>query len=149
MGVASKLLTKAGPWFVKQLPKLWPLLLEAKNRERVLAAVQNLASQSPTKRLKAKVEVTAVIAEQLGTKATSDDERQRAAAWSVQARNLALRLDMPMTDRQARRAHRASIEQQLVALQTEMDRWLDQPVPASGTGHLVLAAQEDATKPER
>ena len=110
MGAATKLLTKAGPWFVKQLPKLWPLLLETKNRERLMDAVQNLASQSPTKRLKAKVDVTAAIADQLGRKATSEGERLRSQEWGRQARNLALRLEMPMSDRQARRAHRASIE---------------------------------------
>ena len=121
------LVTKAGPWLIKQLPKLWPLLLDPKNRERVTDAMQNLASRSPGRRLKAQVDLTAVIAERTAQEAESEPERVRAMEWSRRARNLSLRLDMPTADRQLRRAQTKSVEEQLTSLHTEMDEYLSQP----------------------
>ena len=118
------LVTKAGPWLIKQLPKLWPLLLEAKNREKLQEIVRDLASNSPFRRLRAKVELTATLAERMVEQADSEDERQRAQAWSRQARNLTIRLDMPVIGRVAKRAHRQSVAQQLEELQADMDQHL-------------------------
>ena len=127
MSSLMPLLTKAGPWLIKQLPKLWPMLLDAKNRERVMEAMQNLASRSPGRRLKAKVDLTAVIAERTAQDAVSEAERARAMEWSRRARNLSLRLDMPTADRQLRRSQTRSVEEHLTVLQTEMDEYLSQP----------------------
>ena len=124
MGAIIAILTKAGPWFIKQLPKLWPLLLDAKNRERFLEAAQNLASKSPAKRLGSKAELTAEIANTIARDASSDEERARAEEWAQQARKLGLRLAMPVPDRQAKRAHRRRVQAQLAELQREMDRHL-------------------------
>ena len=124
MSPIVRLLTKAGPWFIKQLPKLWPLLLDAKNRERLMEAAQNLASNSPAKRLQAKADLTAEIANTIATGAASEHERAQAQAWAQRARNLGLRLAMPLPDRQAKRAHRRRVEAELGALQREMDRHL-------------------------
>lgn len=118
------LLTKAGPWLIKQLPKLWPLLLEAKNRERLQEIAKDLASNSPLRRLRAKVELTATLAERMVEQAESEDERQRAQAWRRQARNLTIRLDMPVIGREAKRSHRKSVAQQLEELQADMDQHL-------------------------
>ena len=54
-----KALRKGGPALIKQLPKLWPLLLESNNHKTVMEFMSDLASQSPTKRLRARVELTA------------------------------------------------------------------------------------------
>ena len=124
MGAIIAILTKAGPWFIKQLPKLWPLLLDAKNRERFLEAAQNLASNSPSKRLGSKAELTAEIANTIARDASSDEERARAEEWAQQARKLGLRLAMPVPDRQAKRAHRRRVQAQLAELQREIDRHL-------------------------
>jgi hypothetical protein len=118
------LVTKAGPWLIKQLPKLWPLLLETKNREKLQEITKDLASNSPSRRLRAKVELTATLAERMVAEAESEDEKQRAQAWSRQARNLTIRLDMPVIGREAKRSHRQSIAQQLEELQADMNRYL-------------------------
>ncbi len=118
------ILTKAGPWLVKQLPKLWPLLLEAKNREKLQGVLKDLASNSPARRLRAKVELTATLAERIVEQAEAEDEKQQAHEWTRQARNLAIRLDMPVVGREAKRSHRQSVQQQLEQLQAEMDQYL-------------------------
>lgn len=125
MSFLMPVLTKAGPWLLKQLPKLWPLLLEAKNRERVLEAMQNLASQSPGRRLRGKVELTAEVADRMAQESVSEPERERAKEWSRRARNLVLRLDMPTADRSSRRSQLRSVEEQLALLQTEIDDYLN------------------------
>lgn len=125
MGSIIAALTKAGPWFVKQFPKLWPLLVDGKNREYLLGAVNGLASQSPTERLRAQVELTAAIADSMAPEAPSEEERELAQRWSRQARNLRLRLDMPFAGgRKEKRSHIKSIRTQLVDLQREMDSHL-------------------------
>ncbi len=52
------------------------------------------------------------------------DEKQQAQDWTRQARNLAIRLDMPVVGREAKRSHRQSVQQQLEQLQGEMDKHL-------------------------
>jgi hypothetical protein len=74
--------------------------------------------------LRAKVELTATLAERMVAEAESEDEKQRAQAWSRQARNLTIRLDMPVIGREAKRSHRHSIAQQLEELQADMNRYL-------------------------
>ena len=118
------ILTKAGPWLVKQLPKLWPLLLDPNYREKLQQLMKDLLDRSPTRRLRAKVELTATLAERVADQADSEDEKERAQEWRRQARNLVIRLDMPVSGRDAKRAHRQSVEQQLEQLQAEMDRHL-------------------------
>lgn len=116
---------KALPVIAKQLPKLWPLLLEKKNRERLVEAGKDLASQSPTRRLRARIEVTAVLADQIATDAKTDDERDHAEDWARRARNLSRKLEMPMQGHNAKAQHRGTIAEQLDALQTEMNAGLD------------------------
>lgn len=125
MGPLVRIMTKSGSQLVKHLPKLWPLLLEQGNRERLLQAAQNLASKSPTKQLRAKAELTAAVADRMAADAESDAEREQAQTWSRQARNLMLRLDMPVTGRNQKRSQRLSISQQLATIQRAMDNHLD------------------------
>ena len=118
------ILAKAAPQLIKQLPKLWPLLLDPKNRERLIELIRDLASQSPTRRLRGKVAVTAAIADGIAAEARSDEDRELAEGWSQRASNLVRRLDMPVTGRQARASHRQSVREQLEALQSEMNEHL-------------------------
>jgi hypothetical protein len=124
MAVPVAVLAKAGPWLVKQLPKLWPLLLDAKNRERLQATLRDLASNSPTKRLRAQVNLTAVLAERMVDQAVSDVESNQAKEWNRQAKNLSLRLDMPVSGRDAKKAQRRAVQEQLQQLQAQMDQKL-------------------------
>jgi hypothetical protein len=117
-------LRKAGPAAVKQLPKLWPLLLEKKNREKLVEAIRDLASQSPAKRLRARVKLTAALADDVAERSSTEEERARARDWSKRANNLLLRLDMPVQGRAAKAAHRTSVREQLEVLQQEMDNHL-------------------------
>lgn len=121
---ALALLAKAGPQAAKQLPKLWPLLLESKNRERLAELAKELASASPTKRLRARVELTAALTDEIASDATSDADRVQAEAWALRARNLTRKLNMPVAGRQAKAAHRRSIKDQLDTLQSEMNEHL-------------------------
>ena len=115
---------KAFPVIAKQLPRLWPLLLETKNRQRLVEAGKDLASQSPVRRLRGRIEVTATIADGIAADAKTDDERRRADEWVRRAKNLSRRLDMPVAGHADRSAHRASIQQQLDGLQKEMNDYL-------------------------
>ena len=124
-GQVLAVLAKAGPKVAKQLPKLWPLLLESKNRERLSEFFVDLASASPAKRLKARLELTAALADEVAETATSEAERERAAAWSHRARNLVIRHNMPVAGHAAKRDHRQSIKDQLDLLQAEMNQHLD------------------------
>jgi len=126
-GQVLAMLAKAGPQVAKQLPKLWPLLLESKNRERLGEFFLDLANASPARRLRARLELTAALADEIGQSATSDTEREQAEGWSHRARNLILRQNMPVAGHRAKSAHRRSIKEQLDALQTEMNDHLDAP----------------------
>jgi len=116
---------KAAPALAKQLPKLWPLLLESKNRQKLIEVAGDLASQSPRKRLEGRIELTAVLADGLAEKAAGDEQRNLAADWARRSRNLKIRLEMPIKDRKARKVHRESIQAQLDELQVEMNAHLD------------------------
>lgn len=120
------LLGRAVPALAKHLPKLWPLLLETKNRQRLIEAGRDVASQSPTRRLRGRIEVTATLADGMATDATTDEERTQAENWSRRSKNLAIRLAMPVAGRQAKAAHRNSIQEQLSTLQAEMNTHLGQ-----------------------
>ena len=116
-----KALSKGGPALAKQLPKLWPLLLEPSNRKKLMAFTSDLTNQSPTKRLRARVDLTAELAEAMAKDADAAEDLERATDWAKRARNLHLRLDMPVQGHKAKSEHRASIRAQLVALQAEMN----------------------------
>ena len=116
------LLGRAGPVIARQLPKLWPLLLEKRNRERVMEAARDLASQSPKRRLRARITLTATLADEVAAHPDSSDvDRKHAQDWARRARNLSTRLEMPVAGRQEKAAHRQSIREQLNDLQAEMD----------------------------
>jgi hypothetical protein len=125
-GQVLAFLAKAGPQVAKQLPKLWPLLLESKNRERLGEFFVDLASASPTKRLRARVELTAALADEIASDAKTEDSRQQAEAWALRARNLTRKLNMPVAGRNAKLEHRRSIKQHLETLQKEMNEHLDE-----------------------
>lgn len=112
---------KAGPQIAKQLPKLWPLLLESKNRERLGGFFLDLANASPSKRLRARTELTAALADEIGQGAESDAERERAEAWARRARKLTLRQNLPVTGLRAKTENRRKIKAELDKLQAEMD----------------------------
>ncbi|MGZ5417103.1 MAG: hypothetical protein ACXWDI_07980 [Nocardioides sp.] len=119
------LLGKTGPAAAKQLPRLWPLLLETKNRERVMEAAKDVASQSPKRRLRGRIEFTAAIADDIAAHPDSSDVDKRLAEdWARRARNLSRRLDMPVVGRQEKSEHRRSLREQLKSLQAEMNAHL-------------------------
>ena len=121
---ALKLLQKALPALAKQLPKLWPLLLEARNREKLMAILRDLASASPQRKLAARMEATELLAEKLSEEAEDEQERQRATEWRSRARKMRARLDMPVEGVKARREHRASLHDDMAALHKEMSEAL-------------------------
>ena len=86
MALPTKVLTVALPFLMKQLPKLWPLLLEAKNREKVMELASSLAKASPTRRLGIKLELTETLAQSLVANADTEAEAARARAWQKRAR---------------------------------------------------------------
>jgi hypothetical protein len=96
---ALVVLQKALPALAKQLPKLWPLLLESKNREKVASLARDLASASPKRKLAARMSVTEMLAQ-------------------------SLRLDMPVEGLKARRTHRSALHDDLGALHQEMSEAL-------------------------
>ncbi len=118
---------KYGPMAAKQLPRLWPLLLESRNREKVTGMLRDLSDRSPAKRLDARLELTAALAERIGQEARTPQEQQQAAAWRDRARNLQRRADMPVGGVRSRAAHRRSVREQLAALHAEMDERLGGP----------------------
>ena len=115
---------KALPVIAKQLPKLWPLLLESKNREKLMSLAKDLASASPKRKLAARMNVTELLAERLAEEAEDVSQRQRAAEWRSRTRKMRARLDMPVEGIQARRVHRASLHDDLAALHREMSESL-------------------------
>lgn len=134
-------LVKAGPWFAKQAPKFWPMLLDTKNREWLVRVALDIASRSPAKRLKAKIDLTEAIANSVASEAASDAERERAQDWTRQVRALRLRVDMPIAGMKERRSHIRSVREQLHGLQQEMDRHLG---TAGGSPGVVGRSEQDA-----
>ena len=120
------LVAAATPVLAKQLTKMWPLLLESKNREKLIEVGKDLASHSPRKRIEGRIEVTAALADTVATNATDSEEKELATDWARRARNLTIRLDMPIHDRKVRKSHRHSVQAQLDKLQNEMNNYLEQ-----------------------
>lgn len=118
---------KYAPLVAKQLPKLWPLLLESRNRDKVTGLFRDLADRSPAKRLQARLELTAALAERIGEEAASPQEKEQAVVWRDRARNLQRRVDMPVGGVRAKAAHRRAVRAQLDALHAEMDAHLGGP----------------------
>jgi len=112
------------PVLAKHVPKLWPLLLESKNREKVADAARQLSTASPSKRLKGQIDLTAAMAEAVRDQAESDEDAHRAGEWMTHARKLRLRVDVPHADRASRKQHRASVKSSLTELQHEIDAHL-------------------------
>jgi len=117
-------ISRGGPELLKQLPKLWPLLLESKNRQAILLAAKDLASLTPDKRLRGAVDGTRAVAEGLVADAATEDERSQAEAWVRRSKDLGRQLDLPAPDRKARGKRRASITRQLNELQQEINTHL-------------------------
>lgn len=115
---------KALPALARHLPKLWPLLLESKNREKLMSLARDLASASPKRKLAARMDVTELLAQRLAEEAEDEQERSRAAEWQTRARKMRARLDMPVEGVKARRAHRAALHDDLAALHAEMSEAL-------------------------
>lgn len=132
--VAFQAVRKAFHQLAKQLPKLWPLLLESRNREKIGELARDLAAQSPKKRLAAKIELTEALADSLRERATTEQERATAAAWKSRAQRMRVRLDMPVDGVKARRDHRARLRQELSEMHGEMDRFLGGSADGSGPG---------------
>lgn len=121
-------ITKGGPALLKQLPKLWPLLLETKNRQAILLAARDLASFTPDKRLRGAVDGTMAVAQGLAADA-DESERAKADAWVRRARDLGRQLDLPVVGREARSKRRASVAKQLTSLQGEINVHLGHEEP--------------------
>ena len=117
----ANVLRQAVPLLAKQLPKLWPLLLEKNTRTKLLEAGKDLASQSPTRKLRGRIEVVATLADRIAEGAKTDEERATASEWTRRANNLGLRLEMPVQGHKSKVEHRASIKAQLDELQSEMN----------------------------
>jgi uncharacterized coiled-coil DUF342 family protein len=111
---------KALPKLAKHLPKLWPLLLESRNREKIIELSRELASSSPSRKLAAKMELTGALAETMADQAETDAERERAREWQSRAAKMRIRLDMPIEGVRAKREHRAQLRADLQALHAEM-----------------------------
>lgn len=114
-------LRRGGPVVIKQLPKLWPLLLEQKNRDTLVAALRNAASRSPDRRLRGRVDGTVAVARDKAERARTDDEREVAQSWIRRGEDLAAQLDIPAGSREARANRRSRLSGQLDRLQEEME----------------------------
>lgn len=130
-GQVLAVLAKAGPQVAKQLPKLWPLLLDSRNRERLREVAGDLANASPTRRLRARLELTSALAEDVAADASTPQDQALAKGWSTRARNLRRKMDMPVAGRRAKADHRRSINEQLDRLHREMAEHLDAAGPAA------------------
>jgi len=102
--------------------------MDPKTRSAILDAARDLASQSPTKRLRGRVNGTVAVAQGIATDATSDErEREVAETWARRGRNLARKLDMPLEGRGAKAANREAVKLELAKLQGEMEQHLGTP----------------------
>ena len=122
MPLPANLLKNALSLIVRQLPKLWPLLLEAKNRELVMKYSRDLADKAPGRRLAAHVNMTVELAGAMVTRAGTEAERAQAQAWTRRATALRDRLALPVLDH--KRDHRKMLEADLKALHAEMSQSL-------------------------
>jgi hypothetical protein len=132
---ALKGVAKSLPTLAKHLPKLWPLLLESRNREKIMELSRELASSSPSRKLAAKMELTGALAETMAEQAQTDAERAQALDWQTRAARMRIRLDMPIDGVRAKREHRAQLREDLHLLHDEMSQSL-RDEPGGGTGRL-------------
>lgn len=132
---ALALLKKTVPFIAKNAPKLWPLLLDAKNREKVIGLAREIAASSPKRKLGAKIEVTELLARSMADQAGTEPERVRAEAWQRRAHKMRIRLDMPVEGTSARRRHRAALRHDLGRLHDEITEALrdEEPPPRLAT----------------
>lgn len=120
---------QALPFLAKQLPRLWPLLLESKNREKVRGLVRDMASSSPKTKLRARLEATELLAETVADQAASPEERERATQWQHRANRMRVRLEMPVAGVKARQQHRRTLRHDLERLHEEMSEALRSDEP--------------------
>jgi len=134
----TQLLVRYGPVLAKQLPKLAFLLTDAKTRDRLLGLAQDVASRSPARRVRARVDATAIMAESYAGQADSEAEREMALGWARRARRLAARAAVPVEGRAQKKAHGDEIRARLDELQAEINTALsddrDPPVGRGGEG---------------
>ena len=133
MPFPTAIVTKTIPFLVKQLPKLWPLLLDAKNREIVMGYAKDIADRSPQRRLAAKIDLTVALSESMAERATTTEDQDQARRWQKRAAAMRDRLALPvMTDK---RTHRAALAADLQSLHEEMSAALredETPLVADG-----------------
>jgi hypothetical protein len=118
------LLKQAGPTLLKEVPKLWPLLLDKKVREQLIAAARNAAAQSPDKRLRGRLDGTVAVARGIAEGASDTAEQAIAQGWASRAVNLTLALDLPVDGQRNRAARRKIVKEKLAALLREMEEHL-------------------------
>jgi uncharacterized membrane protein YccC len=126
----SRLLTvikQGGTQAVKALPKLWPLLLDAKTRAAITGALRDIASRSPTRRLRGRVDGTVAVASGIAAEASDPGDKELAESWVRRGRNLSRTLDIPAAGRRASAAKRHDVAAQLAGLQREMQEYLERP----------------------
>ncbi len=132
----AQLLIRYGPLLAKQLPRLAFLLTDAKTRERLLGLAQDVASRSPSRRVRARVDATAIMAESYAGQAATDAEREMALGWARRARRLAARADVPVDGRTQKKAHVEDIRARLDELQSEINAALsDERDPGARGGY--------------
>lgn len=122
----AQLLLRYGPVLAKQLPKLAFLLTDARTRERLLGLAQDVASRSPTRRIRARVDATAIMAESYAAQADTDTEREMALGWARRARRLAARAAVPVDGRAQKKAHLEEVRARLEELQSEINTSLSE-----------------------
>lgn len=135
MPLPTSLVAKALPFIAKQLPKLWPLLLDAKNRDLVMTYAKDLADKSPRRRLAANIALTEDLARSMAERAVTPTEQEQARRWQRRAAAMHDRLALPvMSDK---RAYRAQLQADLTSLHDEMSRAMreDEP-PAEPTRYV-------------
>lgn len=129
----ASLLLRYGPLLAKQLPKLAFLLADPRTRERLLGLAGDVASRTPSKRLRARVDATAIMAESYGEQAASEEERAAATAWAREARRLRSRLEVPVQGRRAGKEHLDAVRADLDALQARINAALSGDDAAGST----------------
>ncbi len=130
MPPTTQLVTRLLPLLVKQVPRLWPLLLETKNRELVAKYAKGLADRSPGRRLATKIDLTADLAASMAERASTTEEAERARLWQKRASAMRDRLALPVTT--DRKGHRATLSADLQALHDEMSAALREGEPTTG-----------------
>lgn len=118
MPLPSAVVTKALPFIMRQVPKLWPLLLDPKNRDVVMRYAKDLADRSPGRRLAANIRLTEDLAASMARRAGTPEEADRARVWQRRAAHMRDRYALPVMG--DKRAHLAALEADLTALHEEM-----------------------------